>query len=140
MKKRVSYGGVLIDDQGHVLLRKVTNNFGGAAWTFAKGRPDPTEHPEETAMREVLEETGYPVEVLARIPGSFEGTTTVNHYWLMQPVGEQRGFGWETEATRWCTPEQARALIGESPNVMVRRRDFAVLHAALALAEQEEIR
>jgi 8-oxo-dGTP pyrophosphatase MutT (NUDIX family) len=140
MGKRASYGGVLLNDQGLVLLRKVTNTFGGAAWTFAKGRPDPTEHPEETAMREVLEETGYPVELLASIPGGFEGTTTVNRYWLMRPVGEQRAFGWETEATRWCTPEQARVLIGESPNGMVRQRDLAVLQAALALAEQEGIR
>ena len=140
MDKRASYGGVLIDDQSRVLLRKVTNSFGGAAWTFAKGRPDPSEHPEETAMREVLEETGYPVEMLAPIPGGFEGTTTVNRYWLMRPVGEQQVFGWETEATRWCTPEQARALIGESHSGMVRQRDLAVLQAALALAEKEEMR
>ena len=140
MNKRPSYGGVLIDLHGRVLLRKVTNTFGGAAWTFAKGRPDPAEHPEETAMREVLEETGYPVEILAPIPGGFEGTTTVNRYWLMRPVGDQQTFGWETEATRWCAPEQARSLIGESPNGMVRQRDRAVLQAALALADQEGLR
>jgi 8-oxo-dGTP pyrophosphatase MutT (NUDIX family) len=137
MSKREAYGGVLINEQGQVLLRKVTNDFGGARWTFAKGRPDPTEEPEETAMREVLEETGYPVAVLAPIPGGFEGTTTVNRYWLMRPVAEQQAFGWETEATRWCTPDQALALIGESPSGMVRQRDRAVLQAALAMATQE---
>ncbi len=42
MSKREAYGGVLINEQGQVLLRKVTNDFGGARWTFAKGRPDPT--------------------------------------------------------------------------------------------------
>jgi 8-oxo-dGTP pyrophosphatase MutT (NUDIX family) len=140
MGKDRSYGGVLIDEQGRVLLRKVTNSFGGATWTFAKGRADEAEHPEETAMREVLEETGYPVQVLAPIPGTFEGSTTVNRYWLMRPVGEQRGFGWETEATRWCSPEQARTLIGESVNAMVRQRDRAVLQAALALVEEEASR
>jgi len=137
MSKREAYGGVLIDEQGQVLLRKVANDFGGARWTFAKGRPDPAEHPEETAMREVLEETGYPVQVMAPIPGGFEGTTTINRYWLMRPVGAQGPFGWETQATRWCSPAQARALIGESPSGMVRQRDLAVLQAALALADQE---
>jgi 8-oxo-dGTP pyrophosphatase MutT (NUDIX family) len=140
MDKRSSYGGVVIDERDRVLLRKVRDNYGGAAWTFAKGRPDPDEHPEETALREVLEETGYPVAIVARIRGVFEGTTTLNHYWLMRPVGPQGSFGPETEATRWCSPEQARALIDQSPSATVRQRDRAVLQAAVTLSAQELLR
>ena len=56
MKK--AYGGVLINDAGHVLLREPANHYGGYVWTFAKGNPDPGESAEEAALREVLEETG----------------------------------------------------------------------------------
>ncbi len=55
----------------------------------------------------------------------------------MRSVVEQQAFGWETEATRWCTPDQALALIGESPIGMVRLRDPADLQVALAVATQE---
>jgi hypothetical protein len=55
----------------------------------------------------------------------------------MRSVVEQQAFGWETEATRWCTPDQVLALIGESPIGMVRLRDLADLQVALDVATQE---
>lgn len=36
--KWLSFGGVLFDDQGRVLLRRPANEFDGYVWTFAKGR------------------------------------------------------------------------------------------------------
>ena len=60
--KEKAYGGVVINDQGEILLREPRNHFDGYVWTFPKGRPEkeqrPGETPEETAFREVLEETG----------------------------------------------------------------------------------
>ena len=35
-----SAGGVVIDQQGHVALRKVLGSYGGYGWTWAKGRVD----------------------------------------------------------------------------------------------------
>lgn len=43
-----AYGGVLVNDLGHVLLRRVANNFGGYVWSWPKGRQDPGESPEAT--------------------------------------------------------------------------------------------
>ena len=135
---RLSCGGVIFDERGRVLLRRVRNDFGGVRWTFGKGRPDDEESPEETALREVFEETGMPAEIVAPIRGAFEGTTTLNHYWLMRQVGDPVEPCSETAEVRWCTIEEARNLIRESPSRTVQRRDFAVLDAALEVAAQQE--
>ena len=136
--KRTSCGGVVIDDNGRVLLRKVKGDFGGARWTFAKGRPDVGETHQEAALREVKEETGMQAEILAPIPGTFEGTTTINHYWLMRQVGEAGEPDGETDEVRWCAPDDAHKLIDESPSGTVRKRDLAVLEAAFVLASEED--
>ena len=45
----------------------------GQAWSFPKGNLDPGETPEQAALREVAEETGLPIELLAirgRLPAA----------------------------------------------------------------------
>jgi len=64
--KAGAYGSLLFDARGRTLLRKPSNHFGGYVWTFAKGKPDAGEQPEQTALREVHEETGYVCRVLVR--------------------------------------------------------------------------
>jgi 8-oxo-dGTP pyrophosphatase MutT (NUDIX family) len=131
---RRSYGGVLIDDEGRVLLREPANHFDGYAWTFPKGRADAGEPQVEVALREVREEAGYRAEVLSRIPGVFTGSTGENVYFLMRPVGDPAPFSEsETQAIRWATPEEARRLISQTTNAVGRQRDLAVLEAALAV-------
>jgi len=130
-----AFGGVLIDDQGRVLLVYPTGNFGGYAWTFPKGRADKGETPEAAALREVLEETGYEPEIIAPIPGSFAGTTSTTRYWLMRPLRHIRTpDAKETCAVKWATFDEAPALIAETPDVTGRKRDLAVLAAARALS------
>ena len=126
-----AYGGVVFDGDGQILLRKPANEFDGYVWTFAKGRPKPGQGPEETALCEMLEETGLLCEIVARIPGSFEGGTTTNEYFLMKHIHDTRRFDSETEETRWVTPEQAKEMIARTRNAAGRQRDLAVLEAAL---------
>jgi 8-oxo-dGTP diphosphatase len=64
---KLAFGGVLVNDQGQVLLRRVTNDFGGYRWTYPKGRPDPGETPEQAALRETLEEVGYQAEIVCLV-------------------------------------------------------------------------
>jgi 8-oxo-dGTP pyrophosphatase MutT (NUDIX family) len=130
--KWASYGGVIFDDSGRVLLRRPTNDYDGAKWTFSKGRPKQGEAPLDGALREVREETGYAVTVLASVPGGFDGTSSTTYYWVMraqQRVGDPDPK--ETQDLAWCTPEQARARIKQSPNPKKWKRDLAVLDAAL---------
>jgi 8-oxo-dGTP diphosphatase len=131
MGKAKAYGGVVVDAEGRVLLREPSNHYDGYVWTFAKGRPVGDEAPEETALRETLEETGISAEVLARIPGTFEGRTTENVYFLMRPTGNASDPDGETAQVLWASAEKARELIRLTINSDGRRRDLAVLDAAI---------
>lgn len=126
-----AWGGVLVDHQGRVLLREPKGHYDGYVWTFAKGRQDRGETPEQTALREVREETGYPAWIVAPLPGLYRGGTTVTGYFLMLPAGEPGAFcDQETAALRWAGFEEAASLIALTRNATGRARDLAVLAAA----------
>jgi 8-oxo-dGTP pyrophosphatase MutT (NUDIX family) len=130
---RKAYGGVVINSKGLVLLREPADHYKGDVWTFAKGRPFPGESPEQTALCEVLEETGYLAEIAAKIPGSFEGKRTSNEYFLMLPIEETQQFDEETQSIRWANPAEARQLIQLNRKPNRRRRDLRVLKLAVGL-------
>jgi NUDIX domain len=67
-------------------------------WTFLKGGPNAGESPEAAAVREVQEEAGVLAEVVKSIPGSLEGGTTENVYFLMRPLKETGKLDEETAA------------------------------------------
>jgi len=130
-EKPRAYGGVVIDGDGQVLLRRPKGDFDGYVWTFPKGRPDVKETPEQAALREVKEETGYSAKVLRKLPGSFRGGTGATEYFLMSPVGSSSAFdSKETSAIRWATLDEAAKLIGMTTNKIGQARDLAVLGAA----------
>lgn len=131
MKK--AYGGVVIDPAGRVLLREPTDHYKGHAWTFAKGKPEGNESPEQTALREVLEETGIRAKIIAKIPGVFEGSITSNEYFLMTPLEDTGQFDIETLRTAWVAKPQAQQLIRLTLKPRRRRRDLRVLKLAFAL-------
>ena len=83
----MAYRGLVFDPEGRVLLREPRGHFDNYVWTFPKGRPDPGESPDATAIREVEEETGVHAWILAPIPGKFVGGTTINRFFLMAPDG-----------------------------------------------------
>ncbi len=62
MDLRVAAYALITDDQGRMLLphwREAAHSH----WTMPGGGIDPGEHPADAAVREVLEETGYHVEL-----------------------------------------------------------------------------
>jgi hypothetical protein len=80
-----------------------------------------------------LEETGWSAEVIQRIPGMFEGTTTRNIYFLMQAGERVSAPGGESEAIVWVTPDEAPAYLRRSWSHTVVKRELDVLKAALKL-------
>ena len=126
-----AYGGILIKN-GKILLREVTNHFGGYVWTYAKGRPDPGDTPQETALREVFEETGYHAKITGLIPGQFGGDTSTTVFFSMEPVGEPEQFGWETAQIKWVSKEEAKELIQLTTSTTGKKRDLQVLEAAFS--------
>lgn len=132
-ERRDSYGAVVVDPGGRILLHKPSTPFEQDAWTFPKGRAAAGESGEEAAAREVREETGWEIELLDPVPGTFEGTTGRSHYWRARPRAQVGDFDWESDAIGWFLPEEARALLGQAPHPIKRQRDLAVLQAALSM-------
>jgi 8-oxo-dGTP pyrophosphatase MutT (NUDIX family) len=88
-------------------------------WTLPKGTPNPGETREQTALREVAEETGLQVritDVLDSIEYWFiqRGTRihkTV-HYFLMEPIGgDLAGHDHEFDEVRWIRFDEAATLL-----------------------------
>ncbi|GAA1180105.1 NUDIX domain-containing protein [Nesterenkonia xinjiangensis] len=63
MDLRVGVYAVITDDEGRMLLPHWRDEGIGTGWTLPGGGMEPGEHPADTAVREVLEETGYDVEL-----------------------------------------------------------------------------
>jgi 8-oxo-dGTP pyrophosphatase MutT (NUDIX family) len=91
----------------------------GMTWVLPKGTPSEGETAEETALREVAEETGLTVRITSRI-GAIEYFFTQDgvrihktvHFYLMEPTGgslDQHDH--EFEDVRWIPLEEARTLL-----------------------------
>ena len=99
-------------------------------WTLPKGTPNPGETREQTALREVGEETGLEVritDVLDSIEYWFiqRGTRihkTV-HYYLMEPIGgDLAGHDHEFDQVRWVRFDEAPDLLTfETERALVAR-------------------
>jgi 8-oxo-dGTP pyrophosphatase MutT (NUDIX family) len=91
----------------------------GMTWTLPKGTPDPGETTEQTALREVGEETGLEVRIVAPLPSIeyafIQSGTRIQktvHYFLMEPVGgDLSGHDHEFETVRWVPFAEAGALL-----------------------------
>ncbi len=100
-------------------LRRRPGDRRRGTWTLPKGTPDPGETIEETAVREVEEETGLRVRIvepLSAISYSFvqDGVRIEKtvHYWLMEPTGgDLAQHDHEFERVRWVTFDDARNLL-----------------------------
>ncbi|MCA1833790.1 MAG: NUDIX hydrolase [Actinomycetota bacterium] len=118
-ERATSAGGVVVDERGYVLMIARRSPAGKVQWTLPKGLVEHDERPEETAVREVAEETGVP----ARITGS---PTTIDYWFVWKPddtryhkfvhyfpmcvaSGERTEPDGEAEAVGWFSAEDAIA-------------------------------
>ena len=110
-------------------------------WTLPKGTPDAGETLEQTALREVAEETGLEVNILEplrSIEYEFvqDGTRirkTV-HYYLMEPTGgDLARHDHEFERVRWVPFDEAGGLLS-----FATEREL-VAEAAARLAKAREM-
>ncbi|HEX5949498.1 MAG TPA: NUDIX hydrolase [Actinomycetota bacterium] len=79
-------------------------------WTFPKGKLQPGESDEQTALREVLEETGLRCDLGLDL-GSVryrdsQGRPKLVRYWVMSPDDGSFAPGAEVDEIRWLTPEE----------------------------------
>ena len=125
------YGGVLINDEGKILLRRPTGDFDGYVWTFAKGGEMKSKKPIESAKKEVLEETGWETKTIGILPGGY-GKSKNNFFFLMK--GDKHLpdlMDNETQELKWVTPKEAVEHISQTTNKAGRFRDMQVLISAV---------
>lgn len=110
--REYSAGGLIFDELGRVAVIARHSRSGHLEWCLPKGHIEKGETPEQTAVREVHEETGIEgeiVESIATIDYWFTGTTQrihklVHHFALRMTGGELTVDGdpdHEAEDVRW---------------------------------------
>ena len=117
-----SAGGVVVSVEANrpsLVVGMRRRGRDAVTWTLPKGTPDPGETIEETALREVAEETGLEVRIvepLRAIEYDFvqDGARihkTV-HYFLMEPIGGDLSLhDTEFEKVRWVLFDEAGGLL-----------------------------
>lgn len=96
--KAESAGCIIREPDGRVWVISPTNKFGGYTNTFPKGRVEDGLEGQETAIKEVYEESGLKVRITG-VLGDFERTTTTTRFYLAERVGgSPNDPTWETQA------------------------------------------
>ena len=138
--RATSAGGIVIrvhEGRRQICLGRRRRERDGATWTLPKGTPDPGERTEETALREVTEETGLEVVILERV-GDVEywfmqaGTRIhkVVHYFLMTSIGGSlEAHDHEFDEVRWVD-------LGEAEQLMSHESERRVVAAAGAAIDR----
>lgn len=118
-----SAGGIVVrfgaDGTPEIVLGRRRRQRDGVTWTLPKGTPIEGESVEDTALREVREETGLDVRIVEPV-GSIEydflrGGTRIHkivHHFLMDAVGgDMAAHDHEFEEVRWLPLGEAMRLL-----------------------------
>jgi 8-oxo-dGTP pyrophosphatase MutT (NUDIX family) len=102
-----------------LILGKRRRERDGVTWSLPKGTPDGAETIEETALREVSEESGLEVKILAPVGPieyyfvqSGQRIHKTVHYFLMAPTGGDLVLhDHEFDEVRWFGAAEAEAIM-----------------------------
>jgi 8-oxo-dGTP pyrophosphatase MutT (NUDIX family) len=117
-----SAGGIVLRRVGpepELLLGRRRRDRDGVSWSLPKGTPDGDETPEETAIREVHEETGLEVRILGNVGEIHyrfvrDGRRidkTVRYFLMEATGGDLREHDHEFEEVRWFGLGEAEAIM-----------------------------
>src|SRR5690349_4708086 len=125
MPREASAGGVVIRENAGSWEVAVIRPHGRNLWALPKGHVDPGETPEQTAVREVWEETGLRATLVAplgeiRYVYQFRGQRIFKrvHFFLFRYQSgvlgdiQHAGHRVEVDETRWVPLQRAAALLG----------------------------
>ena len=117
-------------DEGRLLLVRRANEPAAGRWSLPGGRVEPDEDPQTAAVREVAEETGLSVEVIAvvghvELPAGPGRVYAVVDLACRVVTGELRA-GDDAVDVGWFTPAEVDALEC-SPGLVATLRGWGVL-------------
>ena len=119
-------GGLVFNPAGEVLLIRDKNGY----WVFPKGHVEAGESPEQTAVREVAEETGIEAEVAAPLGETCytndRGEARVIYWFLMRGEGRVR-LEKGLHGAGFFEPEEARRLLAFPDDLQTLERALALL-------------
>jgi ADP-ribose pyrophosphatase YjhB (NUDIX family) len=133
MSQLTHAGGIVIrHDKGELRYLIITAKKNPEHWVFPKGHINVGETPEQTAKREVLEETGVQAKIL-----DFVGTTEFQtrdeaakvKFYLMEYVAEEGKA--EDREKRWCTYEEALDLLSFDDTRDLLRQSQPLAHKSI---------
>lgn len=117
-----SAGGIVVRSEAgrpQLVIGSRRRERDGRTWTLPKGTPDRGETIEQTAVREVREETGLEVRITGPLD-SIEYTFVLSgtrihktvHYFLMEPIGgDLARHDHEFDQVRWIPFDEAAAVL-----------------------------
>src|SRR5262249_44086107 len=110
-----------IDDRGRIALVRQRNRRGRWRWTLPKGRIDPGETAEATALREVYEESGLRARIVRPI-FLHEGRLHFTYFFEMRLEGDEGTHDDETRGGRLVACVEAVGLVRSGRDLRVLRR------------------
>ena len=119
VRDAVAAGGVVLREDEGKLEVVIAGRATDSTWVFPKGTPDAEETIAETALREVAEETGLAVRILAPIGSTDYWFASrgvrfhkVVHFFLMEATGgDVVAHDNEYDDVRWAPLDEARRLL-----------------------------
>jgi 8-oxo-dGTP pyrophosphatase MutT (NUDIX family) len=117
LKTQVSSGGIVFRRKGDIIEIATVSVKGGSVWCLPKGVIDKGESAEETALREVEEETGLKgriIEKLGKITywyylkeENVKCKKTVHFFLMEYESGDISNHNWEVDSVSWFPIDEA---------------------------------
>ena len=135
VERAVSAGGVVYRRGGEGIEVVLCGRTAEGIWGLPKGTPDANESLEETAVREVSEETGLRVVIEVKIDTieywfAREGVRYhkfVHHYLMVATGGSLDDHDWEYDRVGWFPLEEACKTLSYGNEVKVVRKAVALI-------------
>ena len=139
----VAAGGVVLREGPAGPEVVLAGRAGDDSWVFPKGTPDPGETIEETALREVREESGLEVRIVRPLGtmeywfvASGQRVHKIVHFFVMEATGgDTSRHDAEYDLVRWVAVEDARRMLSfDSYRVILERALEAEADGSAALS------